>query len=182
MNIKDVKAAQTAAAKLYRQANIIMTEQELENIEIADFGLGMFDEIGLSLVVYVNTDRYCAKEMALQPGQICPEHRHAPLPEKNYMGKQETFRCRYGRVRLYLEGEGEAVVPDNVDGERSKYFTVPKCIELAPGEQYTIAPNTLHWFRAGEEGAVVSEFSTSSYDEFDIFTDPDINRIPTIEQ
>ncbi|MDO4189004.1 MAG: hypothetical protein Q4D29_08420 [Lachnospiraceae bacterium] len=29
--------------------------------------------------------------------------------------------------------------------------------------------------------SVVSEFSTTSYDEYDIFTDSNISRIPTIE-
>lgn len=54
-------------------------------------------------------------------------------------------------------------------------------IVLKPGEQYTLEPNTLHWFQAGEEGAVVSEFSTMSTDEYDVFTDQEIKRIPEIE-
>ena len=40
----------------------------------------------------------------------------------------------------------------------------------------TIPPDTLHWFQAGAEGAVVSEFSSTSIDEADVFTDPDIQR------
>lgn len=47
---------------------------------------------------------------------------------------------------------------------------------LLPGEQYTIMPNTKHWFIAGDEGAVISEFSTHSTDETDIFTDENIIR------
>jgi D-lyxose ketol-isomerase len=38
----------------------------------------------------------------------------------------------------------------------------------------------LHWFRAGAEGAVVSEFSTSSTDEQDLFTDPRIGRFTKV--
>ena len=49
-------------------------------------------------------------------------------------------------------------------------------IALGPGEQYTIPPNTLHSFEAGDEGAIVSEFSTASRDALDIFTDPRIVR------
>ncbi|MDD8016086.1 MAG: D-lyxose/D-mannose family sugar isomerase, partial [Acidobacteriota bacterium] len=49
------------------------------------------------------------------------------------------------------------------------------------GEQYTLPPGTLHWFQAGDQGAVVSEFSSTSFDEKDIFTDPNIKRIPEIE-
>jgi D-lyxose ketol-isomerase len=51
---------------------------------------------------------------------------------------------------------------------------------LKPGEQYLVMPGKKHWFQAGAEGAVVSEFSTPSTDEADIFTDPGIRRIPEI--
>lgn len=44
-------------------------------------------------------------------------------------------------------------------------------IVLEPGEQYTLYPETWHWFQAGEEGAVVSEFSTMSTDDTDLFFD-----------
>ena len=43
-------------------------------------------------------------------------------------------------------------------------------------------PNTPHWFQAGDEGAVVSEFSTRSRDESDIFTDPQIQRAPQVTE
>lgn len=61
------------------------------------------------------------------------------------------------------------------------HITVWHEVILEPGQQYTIQPDTLHWFQGGEEGAVVSEFSTTSYDEYDIFTDPRIKRMPVIE-
>ena len=51
---------------------------------------------------------------------------------------------------------------------------------LTEGQQYTLYPRTLHWFQGGPEGAVVSEFSTTSYDEYDVFNDPAIRRIPEI--
>ena len=35
---------------------------------------------------------------------------------------------------------------------------------------------TLHWFEAGDEGAIVSEFSTQSRDDADVFTDPRVVR------
>ncbi len=47
---------------------------------------------------------------------------------------------------------------------------------LRPGEQYTIPPDTLHWFQAGREGAVVTEFSSASRDDLDVFTDPAVRR------
>jgi len=59
---------------------------------------------------------------------------------------------------------------------RENTYSVWHEIELNPGDQYTLLPDTLHWFQAGDEGAVVSEFSTRSRDESDIFTDPQIQR------
>jgi D-lyxose ketol-isomerase len=53
-------------------------------------------------------------------------------------------------------------------------------VNLRPGEQHTVPPNTLHWFQAGPEGAIVSEFSTQSRDDLDVFTDPDIARTTVV--
>lgn len=160
----------------FDKAGIAVTEKEKEALEIADFGLGIPDRIGLQLVVYVNTERCCAKEMVLFPYQTCPEHRHPAIGE--IPGKEETFRCRYGKVYLYVEGEKSSHISARVPEGREAYFTVWHEIILNPGEQYTLYPDTLHWFQAGEEGAVISEFSTRSRDEADIFTDPDIKRLP----
>ncbi len=166
------------AVDFLNQAGLKLRPDEIENIEVADFGLGRVREIGLQLVVYVNTDRCCAKELVLIPRQLCPEHRHPPVDR--YPGKEETFRCRYGRVYLYVDGAStrptQAVVPAGYE----RNLTVWHEIDLGPGDQWTIPPNTLHWFQAADEGAVVSEFSTKSMDEYDVFTDPAIQRTTRI--
>jgi D-lyxose ketol-isomerase len=173
-----VQAAQARASGMLERLGIILTPEELRNIEVAEFGLGDFEKTGLELVVYVNTDRYCAKELILFPRQTCPEHRHPEVA--NGAGKMETFRCRWGLVWLYIEGEptpGRSGIPP-VGSEA--YYSVFHEITLSPGEQFTIPPNTLHWFQAGDQGAIVSEFSSTSRDESDVFTDPRIRRIPEI--
>ncbi len=167
------------ALEVYEKAHIALTEEEKNNIEIADFGLNDIYNSGLLLVTYINTDRYCAKEMVLLPGMTCPEHSHVPLPEKNYPGKQETFRCRYGKVYLYVEGEKTEKYHCHPKKEDTCY-TVFHEIVLEPGEQYTIRPNTKHWFSCDTE-CVISEFSTPSFDEYDVWTDKEIKRIPEIE-
>jgi D-lyxose ketol-isomerase len=159
----------------FGKAQIVLTEEEKDAIEVADFGLNDLSHTGLELVTYLNTERVCAKELVLFPGQTCPEHRHPAFG--SYIGKEETFRCRWGRVLLYVEGERRNPIKAKaVDG----LYTVFHEIELLPGEQYTLKPNTKHWFQAGDEGAVVSEFSTPSFDEEDIFNDPRIVRTPKI--
>lgn len=181
MKKSDYEAAKAKALSLFDKAHITLTQKEAGNLEVADFGLEDLARTGLQLVVYVNTERCCAKEMALMPHQTCPEHRHAPIPSLGYPGKEETFRCRYGLCYLYVEGEPAQTPACTPPAGSEEHYTVWHEIALAPGEQYTIRPNTRHWFQAGDEGAVVSEFSTPSYDEYDIFTDPRIRRIPEIE-
>ena len=173
------EAARARTLKLFEQAGIALTAAEKENVEVADFGLNDLARTGLQLVTYLNTDRCCAKELVLFPGQTCPEHRHPQVAGEP--GKEETFRCRMGTVYLYVPGEATpspACLPPAGD---EAYYTAFHEIRLAPGEQYTLNPDTLHWFQAGPEGAIVSEFSTTSRDEADIFTDPRIRRLPEVE-
>lgn len=171
--------AQVAKAlAMYEKAGIVLTEEEKRSIEVADFDKGLVNELGLQLLVYINTERVCAKEMVLLPGQTCPEHKH--VPTDGMEGKEETFRCRYGEVYLYVEGE------KNVDTIKAKLppsdVRVFHEIVLRPGEQYTIMPETFHWFQAGPDGAVISEFSTRSTDETDVFTDKTLVRQTKIEE
>src|SRR5665213_4476244 len=114
---QEQQQARTYAVEKLREAGIVVSDDEAREIEVADFGLGRLREIGLLVLVYVNTDRYCAKELVLFPGQMCPEHRHPPF--EGTPGKEETFRCRLGRVELVVAGER---------------------ISLGPGDQYTIPP------------------------------------------
>jgi D-lyxose ketol-isomerase len=151
--VTEAEARELAAAQL-EACGIVLTPAERAAIEVTDFGLGRLEQAGLQVVVYVNTERVCAKELVLFAGQACPEHRHPPVGDDP--GKEETFRVRRGVIHLRL---GDA--PE---------FT------LNPGEQCIVPPNTLHSFRAGAEGAIVSEFSTRSRDELDVFTDPLIVR------
>jgi len=172
----ETNRARVRARKLLQDAGIVLTAPEARTLEVTDMGLGELEQTGLELVVYINTNRCCAKELVLFPRQTCPEHRHPPLPQFNDPGKEETFRCRWGRVYLYVAGEPTRNPHAKPPAPRADYYTVWHEIALKPGEQYTIPPNTLHWFQAGKQGAVVSEFSTTSRDEFDIFTDPNIRR------
>ncbi len=175
---KQVKSAQERAARMLQQVGIIITPEERRNIEVAEFGLGELQRTGLELVVYDNTDRYCAKELILFPRQTCPEHRHPALA--GGPGKMETFRCRWGQVRLNVEGEPAQELHAKPPAGSEPYYTAFHEIILNPGDQYTIPPGTLHWFQAGDEGAIVSEFSSTSRDESDVFTDPRIRRMPEI--
>ena len=157
---QEYERAAAYTRRALKNAGIAITDEEARRIEIADFGLGDLDNLGLQLLVYVNTERCCAKEMVLRPFQ--------------------TFRVRRGTCYLYVSGEGQketirARVPDTE-------VTVFHEIVLREGEQYTLSPGTWHWFQAGEEGAIISEFSTKSRDEADVFRDARVQRTPQIEE
>ena len=176
LSTADIEGARDYAKTALAAAGIYITEREQAHIEVSDFGLGQLLRTGLQLVVYIDTERVCAKEIALRPGQTCPEHRHPGSGDEP--GKEETFRVRAGTVFLYVEGDPtpnpRAMPP------RPEHYTAWHEIVLRPGQQYTISPGTLHWFQAGVDGAIVSEFSTRSTDDLDSFTDPEILRLTVI--
>jgi len=75
---------------------------------------------------------------------------------------------------VYLYVPGSPGIPKREGlGPYRQYLTVAHLVELNPGDQYTLQPDTLHWFRAGAEGAVVT-------DEQDLFTDPRIGRFTKV--
>jgi D-lyxose ketol-isomerase len=158
-----------------RRAGIVIRPDEAEAMEVAEFALGEVETTGLEIIVYVNNDRYCAKELVLLPGQICPQHRHPTVDGRP--GKQETFRCRWGEVYLYVPGDPTPDPKGKPPAHRAEHYTVWHEVLLRPGSQYTLPPNTWHWFQGGPEGAIVSEFSSTSTDEADEFVDPQIQRV-----
>lgn len=174
----EMEAAQQRTLEYLERAGIVITPEEAARIEVADLGLGQLEQTGLQLLTYVNTERVCAKELVLFPRQTCPEHWHPPVAGEP--GKEETFRCRWGTVYLYVPGGPTPNPKARPPAGREHTYTVWHEVVLEPGDQYTLPPNTKHWFQAGDEGAVVSEFSTRSRDEADLFTDPEIERETSI--
>lgn len=174
------RAAVKKCLRLFKKAGIVLTDSEKEHIEVADFGLNDLAVIGLEIITYVNTERVCAKELVLLPGQTCPEHFHPSKPGRP--GKEETFRCRWGEVFLYVPGEPAENPRASLPAAHRTNVHHWHEIVLRPGQQYTLAPDTPHWFQGGPQGAVVSEFSTHSDDDSDIFSDTRITRAPEVEQ
>lgn len=174
----ELRSAQERTQAMLDDAGIALTPAECAAIEVAEFGLGELERTGLEIITYINTERYCAKELVMFPCQTCPEHKHPPVGDDP--GKMETFRCRWGWVWLYVEGEPTAERQARIPNGSEAYYTVFHEIGLNSGEQYTIPPGVLHWFQAGDQGAIVSEFSSASRDEFDVFTDPRVMRIPVV--
>ena len=166
------------AALMLKESGIVITPEECQRFEVADFGLGELEKTGLEIITYVNTDRVCAKEIVMFPHQTCPEHWHPTNGQK--LGKEETFRCRWGTVYLYVPGTPTPNPACKPPAGSEGHYRMLHEVVLNGGEQYTLYPDTPHWFQAGPDGAIVSEFSTRSTDDEDRFTDPRIRRAPEI--
>ena len=76
---KVIQEKQEWAFNEFKNAGIILTTEEKSKIEVSDFGLSNLEKIGIQLLVYVNTERVCAKEIVMTPFQVCPEHRHVSV-------------------------------------------------------------------------------------------------------
>lgn len=174
MQGKKLLSAKQDIVNIFKSSNMVFTKKELENIEVTDFGLNDFYNIGLGIIIYINTKKVCAKELAMTGFQICPQHIHPDID--GIEGKEETFRCRAGEVYLYIKGPATKDIKARIPDKYTVKFDVFHEIILKPGDQYTLKPQTWHWFQAGPQGAVVSEFSTHSFDAGDIFFDKNILR------
>ena len=62
-----VRQMQERVTQTLAQAGIVLTPQEKTHIEVVDFGLSELERTGLQLVIYINNDRYCAKELVMIP-------------------------------------------------------------------------------------------------------------------
>jgi D-lyxose ketol-isomerase len=173
ITLLEKRSAQRKALAYFAKAGIVVSASEKKRIEVADFGLSELKISGLEILTYVNTQRCCAKELVLLPKQTCPEHLH---PNRlGRPGKEETFRCRWGLVYLYVAGQPIKKTSRHPKSPKGAY-SVGKEVILKSGDQYTVPPGTKHWFQAGPKGAVVSEFSTRSHDASDRFTDKRVRR------
>ncbi len=171
--------AQQRAARMMREAGIQVMDNEIEKIEVVDFGLSQLSVEGVQVFTMVNTDRLAAKVLAMFPNQTEPEHWHPKVG--NDPGKQETIRHIWGDLRFYVDGPDTLKEGFLVPG-KDEVYRLRHEIVLEPGDQLTFAPYEKHWFQAGPRGAVLYSFSTTVRDGLDGFTDPAIQRVTVVEE
>ncbi len=99
------------------------------------YGLGRFDEVGLTMITVVNRD-YCKKLLVLLPGQSHPEQYHKK--------KEETFHVLFGEIALDLDGRRRL---------------------CGPGDVVTIEPGTRHAFSSRGGAVIEEISSTHFKDD-----------------
>src|SRR5210317_179805 len=112
--------AQIRAAEMMRRAGIQIRDDEVEKIEVADFGLSQLETEGIQVFTMVNTDRLAAKVLVLFPNQTEPEHWHPKVGSDP--GKQETIRHIWGDLRFYVEGDDTMKEGFLVPGKENEYL------------------------------------------------------------
>ena len=173
------REAQQRAARMMRNAGIQIMDDEVEKIEVVDFGLSQLSREGVQVFTMVNTDRLAAKVLVLFPNQTEPEHWHPKVG--NDPGKQETIRHIWGDLRFYVDGPDTLKEGFVVPG-KDEVYRLRHEIVLKPGDQLTFEPYEKHWFQGGPRGAVLYSFSTTVRDGLDGFTDPVIQRVTEVEE
>ena len=115
---------------------------------------------------------------------LVPESSETPVPEEGVLipGKQEYFHTIMGTGSMFVPGEPTSKPTYPIPEDQRPYTTALHEVFLEPGVGFHIAENTPHSVVAGPEGLVVLEFSLTSRDPLDIFTNPNIDRITRVEE
>jgi len=98
---------------LVREIGIIVRDEEVAQVEVADLGLGELPITGLQILTLVSTHWVGAKLLILRPNQFFPQHRHPPSASGNYPGKEEVFRGQWGR-HVYMYPASQRQAPEGI--------------------------------------------------------------------
>jgi D-lyxose ketol-isomerase len=161
--------ARYRAIKMFKESGINITNDEEQKIIVNDFELGNLEKEGAQILEWLNTERVGVRLIALLPFQTLPEHYHRAAADE--AGKEETIRVDSGTLYVYLPGE-ENITHGFIPEGHEKYYTVRHEVVMKIGEQLTLAPGTMHWFQAGEEGVVMYTFTSQARDRHNVFTNP----------
>jgi D-lyxose ketol-isomerase len=170
-------AAKQAYYNLMKAAGFPISDFVRENLWVADFSLGSFNEIGLGGVFWTNQKEwnYASVEIFLLPNQMIPEHWHVAIESDGVTPKMESWVVRYGKSYTYGEGEPAKKVQAKIHEREAQHITVTNETVLNVGQTTGITkPLEKHWMQAGPQGAVITEVSTFHTGDAVKFTNPDI--------
>ncbi len=132
-----------------------------EEFWAVDFGMGLFTEIGMAGIFWVNNldHNYFGHEIYLLPGQSIPEHRHVKTEAAG--PKLEGWHVRHGSVHIYGEGEPTPGVDVRMPPSHKDCLIAKREQKLMPGEVGMLrGPEEWHWMKGGLEGGIVTEYAT----------------------
>lgn len=165
------------AQSMIIKAGIVLTQKEIDSMDVADFGLNHLETEGAQILALADTEYLSIRLIALLPCQTEPEHWHTAVNGK--AGKEETVRIISGTLYFYIHGQ-DTMKAGRIPLGKDEWYTCRNELVMKPGDQITLKAGTRHWFQAGPEGAVMFCFCSSAVDALDPFTDPNIVRVTKI--
>lgn len=177
ITIKQKNDVKKLALKMITDAGIILTQKEIEYMDVADFGLSQLLVEGAQITALADTDFISIRLIALLPNQTEPEHWHTAIEGKP--GKEETVRVISGKLYFYIPGT-DTIKEGHIPPDKEKWYTCRNEQIMKPGDQITLKSGTRHWFQSGTEGAVIICFCSAAVDALDPFTDPNIVRVTNV--
>lgn len=164
------------ALDLSAKSHFPLSVAEIQAIRINDFGLNNLPVEGFAFVDLLRTERVRTTLMIFLPDQTLPQHKHPPY--ENEAGKEESVRVLWGQFMVCVEGGDTPGIEDMIPHGKADYYTARKAVVLETCMQYTIPPDTAHWFHAGPEGAVVLACQNRVDEERNLFYDPASSGCP----
>ncbi len=177
VKLSEVLQARQDARRAFSACGISLTDEEVNGMDVADFGLGNFKLEGGQMATFFCTTRVSTKIIYLYPGQTLPQHWHI---SEGY-GKEETLRVIGGTLYMCSEGDDTlhfAQIPPHND----IYYTCRHETVMQNTDQITFMPGEKHWFQGGPQGAVIFSFSNCAIDALDPFENPNIIRTTVISE
>jgi D-lyxose ketol-isomerase len=169
--------AKQSYLKLMSAAGFPISDFVRQNLWVADFSLGRFNEVGLGGVFWTNEKKwnYASIEIFLLPNQMIPEHWHVAIESVGVSPKMESWVVRYGTSFTYGEGEPTTDLKANIHPHEAEHITVKNETVLNVGQTTGLTkPLEKHWMQAGQQGAIVTEVSTYHSGDAVKFTNPKI--------
>lgn len=170
LDLNQQKKIRKNALDYFNNAGIALSKEEIDReIKIFNYENVDFYTMGIVIVTFINTERYCGRYILFFPGQCAGEHWHPDVDK--YRGKEETLRVLYGNAYAYGEGEPTKNIKAKIPEGKENYFTSRCETILNPGDQYTVGLNEKHWWQAGPDGVIALEVSSTARDSYDLYTD-----------
>ena len=179
MDAKAVEDFRRQICELIVASGFGVTDDELTQIDIIDFGLGNFAAEGVATIDLVNTAGLRIKLMVMLPGQSLPQHTHPPYT--HHAGKEETIRVIYGQLLIYIDG-ADTMAKGTVPPGKENCYILRDELGLNGTDQVYLAPGRAHWFQAGRSGAVSLAFYTQADDRYNKWADPAVKGVVTINR
>ncbi len=185
----DTEAAKKACYDMMRAFDYPISEVlKTDQFWVCDFLSRDFASLGMGGIFWINENGtygqsgakayagdfkgklfgYLGHEIYLLPGQVLPEHRHIG-GAKGYGPKMEAWHVRYGSVAFFGEYKGagdeveigEMPVKERPWGYGQDWFKSKYVAKRTAGQMYKLNdPESWHFQRAGDQGAIVSEYAT----------------------